>query len=231
MESPLPGQSYSPVAASTTATTTTEIAWTGRRHRGGAERFGTDHRLAEALVCAAARETFEECGGCSPARPTTRTASSETHRSYRESRQALADRTLSFATSCDAKTGLRADLLLAVGKLGDARAERPAGYDTYSLSECCEGQASTAENTVRPMRGGHARRPPSLTSKCRAFCCRRPEQLDSLIGRSVADVLAVDGRSSRCKPERRIDGETGFRVLRLRPVTPGPQKPADWGGD
>jgi len=39
-----------------------DIAWAGPPPSWWAERFGTNTELAEALVCAAARETFEECG-------------------------------------------------------------------------------------------------------------------------------------------------------------------------
>ena len=39
-----------------------DIAWHGPDKNWWAERLGIDADLAEALVCAAARETFEECG-------------------------------------------------------------------------------------------------------------------------------------------------------------------------
>ena len=39
-----------------------DIAWYGPRPDWWAERFGIETDLAEALVCAAARETFEESG-------------------------------------------------------------------------------------------------------------------------------------------------------------------------
>ena len=39
-----------------------DIAWYGPDPQWWAERFGVDADLAEALVCAAARETFEESG-------------------------------------------------------------------------------------------------------------------------------------------------------------------------
>ena len=55
-------------------------AWYGPEPHWWATRFGIEADLAEALVCAAARETFEESGCCSPDRPTTRTASCATPR-------------------------------------------------------------------------------------------------------------------------------------------------------
>ncbi len=39
-----------------------DVAWTGPAPEWWAERFGCDVPLARRLVCAAARETFEECG-------------------------------------------------------------------------------------------------------------------------------------------------------------------------
>ena len=40
----------------------TDIAWAGPPPQWWAQRFGVEPDLAEALVCAAARETFEESG-------------------------------------------------------------------------------------------------------------------------------------------------------------------------
>ena len=48
-----------------------DIAWHGPDKDWWAGRLGVDAELAEALVCAAARETFEESGCCSPGPPTT----------------------------------------------------------------------------------------------------------------------------------------------------------------
>ena len=39
-----------------------QIAWAGPPPSWWAQRFSIETELAEALVCAAARETFEECG-------------------------------------------------------------------------------------------------------------------------------------------------------------------------
>ena len=39
-----------------------DLAWTGPAPQWWAEQFSTTTELAQALVCAAVRETFEECG-------------------------------------------------------------------------------------------------------------------------------------------------------------------------
>ena len=58
-----------------------DIAWHGPDKDWWGERLGTDADLAEALVCAAARETFEECGVLFAGRGRrSRTCSSTTHR-------------------------------------------------------------------------------------------------------------------------------------------------------
>src|ERR1700744_677040 len=96
-----------------------DIAWAGPPPSWWAERFGTDTALAEALVCAAARETFEE-GGVLFAGPADEPAGIVGDASaYRESRLALADRTLSFADFLRRENlVLRADLLRPWGNGG-----------------------------------------------------------------------------------------------------------------
>ncbi|MFC8527068.1 NUDIX hydrolase [Nocardia sp. NPDC057227] len=87
-----------------------EIAWAGPGPDWWAERFGTTGPRAQALVCAAVRETFEECGVLL-AGPTAETVVSDTTE-YRDARHALESRATSLAAFL-AETGLvlRADLL------------------------------------------------------------------------------------------------------------------------
>ena len=86
------------------------IAWAGPGVDWWAARFGVDEPRAQALVCAAVRETFEECGVLL-AGPTADTVVADTA-GYREARGRLERRELSFAAFL-AETGLvlRADLL------------------------------------------------------------------------------------------------------------------------
>ena len=58
-----------------------DIAWAGPEPSWWAQRFGVDIDLAEALVCAAARETFEESGVLFAGPADDPTASSATRRS------------------------------------------------------------------------------------------------------------------------------------------------------
>ncbi|RPA62277.1 NUDIX hydrolase [Gordonia oryzae] len=85
-----------------------DLAWTGPAPQWWAEQFSTTTELAQALVCAAVRETFEECGvllassGAEFPDPAT----------LRDDRAALVDKSLSFAGFLRAHgLTLRADLL------------------------------------------------------------------------------------------------------------------------
>ncbi|NNH72506.1 NUDIX hydrolase [Nocardia uniformis] len=87
-----------------------ELDWAGPEPAWWGERFGIDAPRAQALVCAAVRETFEECGVLL-AGPTADTVVCETA-VYAEARGQLERRELSFAEFLTReKLVLRADLL------------------------------------------------------------------------------------------------------------------------
>jgi 8-oxo-dGTP pyrophosphatase MutT (NUDIX family) len=189
-------------------------AWAGPPPSWWAERFGIESGLAEALVCAAARETFEESGVlfAGPADDSdgidgiVRDASV-----YRDSRRALADRTLSFADFLRRENlVLRSDLLRPWANWVTPEAERTRRYDTYFfVGALPQGQRADGENTesdraewVLPRdaiadfeAGRNVLLPPTWT------------QLDALAGRTVADVLAVERQISPVQPllEKRGD--------------------------
>ncbi|NDK88089.1 NUDIX domain-containing protein [Gordonia desulfuricans] len=85
-----------------------DLAWTGPDPAWWAEQFSTTTELAQALVCAAVRETFEECG-------VLLASSGERFpdpASLRAERTALVDKSLSFAEFLRGQgLSLRADLL------------------------------------------------------------------------------------------------------------------------
>lgn len=74
---------------------TADLDWAGPDVAWWARRFGVDEARAKALVCAAVRETFEECGVLL-AGPTADTVVCDTAR-YREERRRLEARDLSFS--------------------------------------------------------------------------------------------------------------------------------------
>ena len=87
-----------------------EVDWAGPSVDWWAERFSTDAARAKALVCAAVRETFEECGVLL-AGPSADTVVADTSR-YAQSRTQLEKRELSFSDFLKREhLVLRADLL------------------------------------------------------------------------------------------------------------------------
>jgi 8-oxo-dGTP pyrophosphatase MutT (NUDIX family) len=188
-----------------------QIAWAGPPPSWWAQRFGVENELAEALVCAAARETFEECGVlfAGPADDPHGIVGDASV--YRESRQALADRTLSFADFLRRENlVLRADLLRPWANWVTPEAERTRRYDTYFfVGALPQGQRADGENTESDRAGWTTPRaaiddfaagrnfllPPTWT------------QLDSLAGRTVAEVLAVERQIVTVQPHLEIEGD------------------------
>ena len=188
-----------------------EIAWTGPPPSWWAQRFGIETDLAEALLCAAARETFEECGVlfAGPADDPGGIVGDASV--YRESRLALADRTLSFADFLRLENlVLRADLLRPWANWVTPEAERTRRYDTYFFvgalpqgqradgdnTESDRAEWTTAQAAIDDFEAGRSfLLPPTWT------------QLDSLNGRTVASVLAVERQIVTMQPHLEIDGD------------------------
>jgi 8-oxo-dGTP pyrophosphatase MutT (NUDIX family) len=188
-----------------------DIAWAGPPPSWWAQRLGIETDLAEALVCAAARETFEECGVLFAGPAVNPGGIVDDASVYRESRQALADRTLSFAEFLRRENlVLRTDLLRPWANWVTPEAERTRRYDTYFfVGALPEGQRADGDNTesdraewstpqaaIADFEAGRSfLLPPTWT------------QLDSLTGRSVADVLAVERQIVTVQPNLEIDGD------------------------
>jgi 8-oxo-dGTP pyrophosphatase MutT (NUDIX family) len=188
-----------------------QIAWAGPPPSWWAQRFSIETELAEALVCAAARETFEECGVLFAGPADNPGGIVGDASAYRESRLALADRTLSFADFLRGENlVLRADLLRPWANWVTPEAERTRRYDTYFfVGALPEGQRADGENTESDRADWTTPRaaiddfaagrsfllPPTWT------------QLDSLAGRTVADVLAVERQIVTVQPNLEIDGD------------------------
>ncbi|OBJ71419.1 NUDIX hydrolase [Mycobacterium sp. 1274756.6] len=189
----------------------TDIAWAGPQPAWWSQRFGVEPELAGALVCAAARETFEESGVlfAGPADDPATIVSDASI--YGDARKALADNSLSFAEFLRTEhLVLRADLLRPWANWVTPEAERTRRYDTYFfVGAIPEGQRADGENTeadeadwVAPRAalddfaaGRNLLLPPTWT------------QLDSLAGRSVAEVLEVERQISPIQPDLVIDGD------------------------
>lgn len=181
-----------------------DIAWTGPGPQWWADRLGVDEDLAEALVCAAARETFEECGVLFAGAADDPDVLVDDASVYREARHALTDRSMSFADFLRTeKLVLRADLLRPWANWVTPEEERTRRYDTYFfVGALPAGQRADGENTETDQAGWI-----TPEQALRDFADGRSfllpptwTQLDALAGRTVAEVLAVQRRIEAVTP-------------------------------
>ncbi|RUP03508.1 MAG: NUDIX hydrolase [Mycobacterium sp.] len=188
-----------------------DIAWAGPPPEWWAQRFGIETDLAIALVCSAARETFEESGVlfAGPADDPDSIVGDASV--YRESRHALADRTLSFADFLRREQlVLRSDLLRPWANWVTPEAERTRRYDTYFfVAALPEGQRADGENTESDLSGWALPQEAIADFEAGRNVLLPPTwtQLDSLAGRTVAEVLAVERQIVPIQPllEKRGD--------------------------
>ena len=181
-----------------------DVAWFGPEPAWWAQRFGIDNDLAEALVCAAARETFEECGVLFAGPADDRDGIVGDASIYRESRLALADHSLSFGDFLRRENlVLRADLLRPWANWVTPKEERTRRYDTYFfVGALPEGQRADGDNTETD-RAGWATPQSALDEFAEGQSFLLPPtwtQLDSLNGRTVGEVLAVDRKIVAIEP-------------------------------
>jgi 8-oxo-dGTP pyrophosphatase MutT (NUDIX family) len=185
-----------------------DVAWYGPQPSWWADRLGVDVDLAEALVCAAARETFEESGVlfAGPAGdPDGIVADASV---YRDARKALDAKTLSFGEFLrDEKLVLRADLLRPWANWVTPKEERTRRYDTYFfVGALPEGQRADGDNTETDL-VGWATPQSALDEFAEGQSFLLPPtwtQLDSLNGRTVGEVLAVDRKIVPVEPHLAI---------------------------
>ncbi len=183
-------------------------AWFGPEPQWWAQRFGVATDLAEALVCAAARETFEESGVlfAGPADDPDGIVADAS--AYHQARKALEDRTLSFGDFLRSeKLVLRADLLRPWANWVTPEEERTRRYDTYFfVGALPEGQRADGQNTESD-RVEWARPETAIDDFARGRTLLLPPtwtQLDSLAGRSVDQVLAVERQITKVQPTLRM---------------------------
>ena len=188
-----------------------DIAWVGPPPQWWAQRFGIEPDLAEALVCAAARETFEESGVlfAGPADDPEGIVGDPS--AYRDFRHALANGTLSFGDFLRRENlVLRSDLLRPWANWVTPEAERTRRYDTYFfVGALPEGQRADGENTESD-RAGWTTPQAAIDDFAAGRSFLLPPtwtQLDSLVGRTVADVLAVDRQIVTVQPNLEIQGD------------------------
>lgn len=192
-----------------------EIAWAGPAPSWWGQRYGVSEGRAKALVCAAVRETFEECGVLL-AGPTADTVVADTT-GYREQRERIERRELTLAEFL-AREGLvlRADLLRPWSRWITPTVERRR-YDTHffvavlptgqladgATSETDHVQWSTPAAALATWKAGeHVLLPPTWS------------QLTSLDGyANTVEVLAAEPRIEPIQPE--FGAVDGRKLLRF----------------
>nr|WP_064570657.1 NUDIX domain-containing protein [Gordonia sp. LAM0048] len=122
-----------------------DLAWTGPDAAWWATHFASDAETAQALVCAAVRETFEECGVLLA---TDADGSFADPEGLADDRQRLVEKSLSFAQFLTARgLTLRADLLRPLAHWITPVNEKRR-YDTrFFLAAMPDGQHADAETT------------------------------------------------------------------------------------
>jgi 8-oxo-dGTP pyrophosphatase MutT (NUDIX family) len=186
-------------------------AWAGPPPQWWAQRFGIEPDLAEALVCAAARETFEESGVlfAGPAGDPDGIVGDASV--YRDARHALAERSLSFADFLRQENlVLRSDLLRPWANWVTPEAERTRRYDTYFfVGALPEGQRADGENTESDLSGWTTPRAAIDDFEAGRLFLLPPTwtQLDSLADRTVDEVLAVERQIVTVQPHLEIQGD------------------------
>ncbi|MFT3715760.1 MAG: NUDIX domain-containing protein [Gordonia sp. (in: high G+C Gram-positive bacteria)] len=132
-----------------------DVSWVGPEPGWWAERLSTDENLARALVAAAVRETFEECGVLLAG---TADAVVPDPSEYADDRRRLESHELSFAEFLDANgLALRADLLAPMANWITPKPE-PRRYDTrFFLAAVPDGQ--TADGATSEAEATEWRRP------------------------------------------------------------------------
>jgi 8-oxo-dGTP pyrophosphatase MutT (NUDIX family) len=188
-----------------------QIGWVGPQPAWWAQRFGIDADLAEALICAAVRETFEESGVlfAGPADDPHSIVGDASV--YRDSRRGLVDNTLSFGEFLRAENlVLRADLLRPWANWVTPEKERTRRYDTYFfVAALPAGQRADGENTESDAVGW--RTPESAIADFEAHrnILLPPTwtQLDALAGHTVSEVLSVERRIAPVTADVTGDGD------------------------
>ncbi|MFF4759934.1 NUDIX hydrolase [Streptomyces sp. NPDC001292] len=189
------------------------VRWTGPSRAWWADRLGVGEKAAQAIVCAAVRETYEEAGVLLAGPDADCVVGDTTGADWEADRAALVARELSFAKFLDRRgLVLRSDLLGAWTRWITPEFE-PRRYDTwFFVAALPEGQrtrnASTeadrtvwitpAEAAASYDRGELLMMPPTIATLRQLMPCGSPaEALTAARSRDLTPVLAqarlVDG--------------------------------------
>ncbi|WP_128375327.1 NUDIX hydrolase [Streptomyces cavernae] len=183
-----------------------QVRWAGPTRAWWAQRLGVDETSAQAIVCAAVRETYEESGVLLAGLTPDSVVSDTTGEDWETDRTALVSRDLSFAEFLDRRgLVLRSDLLGAWTRWITPEFE-PRRYDTwFFVAALPQGQrtrnvSTEADRTVwiRPAeaaasydKGELLMMPPTIATlrQLRVYGSAA-EALDAAPGRDLTPVLA-----------------------------------------
>ncbi|MGB0970657.1 MAG: NUDIX hydrolase [Mycobacterium sp.] len=186
-----------------------DVAWHGPDRQWWADRFGVPAELAEALVCAAARETFEESGVLFAGSADDPDLLVDDASVYRDQRVALENKTLSFGEFLRSENLLlRADLLRPWANWVTPKEERTRRYDTYFfVGALPQGQRADGDNTETD-KAGWVTPQAALDDFAEGRSFLLPPtwtQLDAVNTRTVAEVLAVERSIVAVEPQLAVD--------------------------
>jgi 8-oxo-dGTP pyrophosphatase MutT (NUDIX family) len=184
-----------------------DIDWVGPEPAWWAQRMGVSEDLALALVCAAARETFEECGVlfAGPAGGAVDIVTDATV--YHGARSKLSTNTMSFSEFLRRESlVLHADLLRPWANWVTPVAGHRRRYDTYFFVAALPPGQHADGKTSEAVASGWAAPAAAIAdfSAGRRFLLPPTwKQLDSLAGSgaTVADILAVHREIIPVQPE------------------------------
>ncbi len=187
-----------------------EIDWAGPAPAWWGQRYGVSEARAKALVCAAVRETFEECGVLL-AGPTADTVVADTA-GYRRQRERIEGRDLTLAEFlAEEKLVLRADLLRPWSRWITPTVERRR-YDTnFFVAVLPEGQLADGATSETDLVQWSTPAAALATWKTGEHVLLPPtwSQLTSLSGYSTtAEILAAEPAIEPIQPEfGAVDGK------------------------
>jgi hypothetical protein len=170
----------------------------GRRRSGGRSASASNPTWPKRWSAPPPAKPSKNRGCCSPS-------------VYNESRRALAEGTLSFADFLRRENlVLRSDLLRPWANWVTPEAERTRRYDTYFfVGALPQGQRADGANTESD-RAGWTTPEAAIDDFAAGRNFLLPPtwtELDSLAGRTVGDVLAVERQIVRVQPHLEIDGD------------------------
>jgi 8-oxo-dGTP pyrophosphatase MutT (NUDIX family) len=191
-------------------------AWYGPEPAWWAQRFGIETDLAEALVCAAARETFEESGVLFAGLADDPDGIVADASVYHRERAALEDRSLAFGDFLRTENlVLRADLLRPWSNWVTPKEERTRRYDTYFfVGALPAGQRADGQNTESD-HADWARPEAAIEDFAEGRALLLPptwSQLDSLTGRTVAEVLALERQVATVEPNMTVLDDGNWEI-------------------